>query len=268
MVPNILSMLKDYKILKRSLKRHIHKSKKTLARIKARAYEPSNSIKAKILKAKQKHNEPQKNNTSPSPPSPSPSLPSPSSTIGQPTNTSSIINKPNVLLKGGSSSSLQSLPLFSIIYLNVNNNIPILDGIQLTKSQSRAPPIGIKFNDTRLNKNSDYLLVLMDNDIPNGMNSPQRKSFLHQVIQYNPATKTMKFPVRYFSPTPPAGVHRYVFTLYDISKKTKISQDPPIYNQNQNQNDRIQMASKLNKYLEGLKPIGATLTFTVNSSST
>ena len=49
MGPNILSMLKDYKILKRSLKRHIHRSKKTLARIKARAYEPSNSIKAKIL---------------------------------------------------------------------------------------------------------------------------------------------------------------------------------------------------------------------------
>lgn len=257
MVPNILSMLKDYKILKRSLKRHIHKSKKTLARIKARAYEPSNSIKAKILKAKQKHNEPKKDNSTPSPPSP---------TIGQPTNTSSIINKKlSISLKGGSS---PSLPLFSIIYLNVNNNIPIPDGIQLTKSQSRAPPIGIKFNDTRLNKNSDYLLVLMDNDVPNGMNSPQRKSFLHQVIQYNPATKSMKFPVRYFSPTPPAGVHRYVFTLYDISKKTKISQDPPIYNQNQNQNDRIQMASKLNKYLEGLKPIGATLTFTVNSSST
>jgi len=247
----LFSLLRDYKYIKRSLKRHIHKSKDTLEREKARKYSPSNSIKAKIAKKKTKSKtlkiqEPTTTPTTPLTPS-------------TPSNNKFII--PNILKGGVNFLPGVSINPFFIIYLNVNNNQPIPNNILLTKSQSRAPPIGIRFNVNE--PNADYLLILMDNDVPNGMSSPQRTSFLHLVVRYNPITKKTTFPVRYVSPTPPAGIHRYIFTLYDISSKTKILQNPPIHTPTTN---RIKMASDYKNYLKGLKPIGKTISFRVDGS--
>ena len=252
----LFSMLRDYRYIKRSLKRHIHKSKDTLAREKARKYTPSNSIKAKIAKKKTKTKtiKIQEPPTTPLEPS---STPPPTQNITP--NNKFII--PNILKGGVNFIPGVSINPFFIIYLSVNNNQPIPNNILLTKSQSRAPPIGIRFNVN--DPNADYLLILMDNDVPNGMSSPQRTSFLHLVVRYNPITKKTTFPVRYVSPTPPAGIHRYVFTLYDISSKTKILQNPPLHPPT---TDRIKMASDYKNYLKGLKPIGKTISFRVDGS--
>ena len=73
-----------------------------------------------------------------------------------------------------------------------------------------------------------YLVTLTDPDAPNGESKDNQiiktnKTYTHWVFTQQGTDNTLLSPhteyVKYAPPTPPRGVHRYVFTLYSIKKR-------------------------------------------------
>jgi phosphatidylethanolamine-binding protein (PEBP) family uncharacterized protein len=92
----------------------------------------------------------------------------------------------------------------------------------------------------------------MDPDAPSGI-------FTHMVALYNKGN--INYHVPYYPPTPPSGVHRYQFRLYDVSKLLKTTRIPSF------SNDRVSYTPIINKYLKNTPQLGDAVEFKVLSKN-
>ena len=125
-------------------------------------------------------------------------------------------------------------PTLKISYMGV-----LVLGQMLSQNQTRTRPTL-----TLMPKpvNGKYLIVMLDPDVPP---KPSR-TFTHLVSVYDASLNKMNDVVPYYPPTPPAGsgVHRYQFSLYNISN-LKMS----VPTLNEVGSDRIQYSAEILKFL-------------------
>jgi phosphatidylethanolamine-binding protein (PEBP) family uncharacterized protein len=108
--------------------------------------------------------------------------------------------------------------------------------------------------------NGKYLILMLDPDVP----PKPLRTFTHLVSIYDASLKkmddTMSDVVSYYPPTPPAGsgIHRYQFSLYNISD-LKMS----VPTLNEVGGDRIQYSVKILKFIAnaGIQRIGGIQQF-------
>ena len=128
--------------------------------------------------------------------------------------------------KGGSSNITElrpkpeSKPESLLIYypgLIISNN---QDLTGKDKFYNKEPTVII----TNANPNKLYMVTMTDPDAPNGEGNPNNFVFTHLVYIKSDKAKIIYVP--YSPPTPPQGIHRYQFNLYDITNKSFDSSSP------------------------------------------
>ena len=98
-----------------------------------------------------------------------------------------------------------------IVIDNVSNGIDITG-----KNYNGAPNVIINNSDP----NKIYMLTMTDPDAPDGNEEKYKntnKVFVHWVYIQTSDNKQIYIP--YYPPSPPKGIHRYQFHLYDITNK-------------------------------------------------
>ena len=128
--------------------------------------------------------------------------------------------------KGGQQ---QSLPItFTVEYSDLGIIKPNQDLTGQSQYYNKQPIIKIQNLPPNANTNSLYLIIMYDPDAPNGLEVTDKSSnhiYTHWVATMNTNTNTKnnsnikQILVKYAPPTPPKGTHRYIFNLYDITKK-------------------------------------------------
>ncbi|KAJ8541959.1 hypothetical protein K7X08_016825 [Anisodus acutangulus] len=122
---------------------------------------------------------------------------------------------------------------FSVLY---NNSMSVYNGCALRPSQIvNQPRVDIEGDDPH----TFYTLVMVDPDAPNPSN-PNLREYLHWLVTDIPATTGVNFGdevVRYESPRPSMGIHRYIFVLFQQLCRDAISA-PDIIDSRQNFNTR------------------------------
>lgn len=122
--------------------------------------------------------------------------------------------------KGGSSNIKESKPESLLIYypgLIISNNQDITGQ---DKFYNKEPTVII----TNANPNKLYMVTMTDPDAPNGEGNQDNFIFTHLVYIKSDKAKIIYVP--YSPPTPPKGIHRYQFNLYDITNKSFDSSSP------------------------------------------
>nr|QOL01143.1 putative extracellular protein CSOL_066 [Pseudococcomyxa simplex] len=111
-------------------------------------------------------------------------------------------------------------------------------GGRLTRSEvSSAPSVQVtdlvgtvlsKIDPLKLKSDSKYTLVLSDPDAPSPT-MPISREFLHWIVTNAPIgdISNGEAAVPYATPSPPAGVHRYVFSLFQQPKGTNLNVPMP-----------------------------------------
>jgi hypothetical protein len=126
-------------------------------------------------------------------------------------------------LKGGQTAEL------TVSYGDKNEKKIITSdgGVILTKSETASQPeINVKGRGL-------MLLVMSDPDAPNGEGSTGNRTFIHMVEQFdgsggnNSISVKKRVIVPYMGPSPPRGVHRYIFDLYSINGEVKLPDGKP-----------------------------------------
>jgi len=95
----------------------------------------------------------------------------------------------------------------------------IVDGVDLTRKENfynNAPSIIIN----NAKENSIYMVTMTDPDTPNGKDATDNYRFVHFVYIQIQSKKQKVVFVPYAPPSPPKGIHRYQFNLYDITNKS------------------------------------------------
>jgi hypothetical protein len=168
------------------------------------------------------------------------------------TNTNSNLN-PNL---NPNPSGGATLMLNMVITYSGNN---VVNGQMLSKSTVAAVP-KIRIIDPNQKFNSQYLIVMTDPDAPMG-------TFTHMVAVYtntntNTNTNTTKgniqYHVPYYEPTPPSGIHRYQFRLFDFTGKSMSSL--PRFS------DHVDYSNTILNYTRQLKQLGEIQQFTIKAS--
>lgn len=130
---------------------------------------------------------------------------------------------------GGSNS-----PILRILY----NNVEIKNGENITdKNISKTidintkPKVLVNANaNVNVNANSRYLITMVDPDAPNGKNNTSKNhNYVHWIYLQegnsngngNENINSNKYDILPYSPpSPPSGIHRYKFNIYEISLET------------------------------------------------
>lgn len=116
----------------------------------------------------------------------------------------------NKFYKGGGSSNVNNKESLTISYPDIIIN----DNIDLTNKNYQKQPIVIINNAI---PNKIYLVTMTDPDAPNGEGNSSNFVYTHWVYIQTKAIKMVYVP--YSPPSPPGGIHRYQFNLYDITNK-------------------------------------------------
>lgn len=126
---------------------------------------------------------------------------------------------------GGSNS-----PILKILY----NNVEIQNGENITdKNISKTIDINTEPKVVvNVNANSRYLITMVDPDAPNGKNNTsQNHNYVHWIylqegnsngnVNGNENINSNTYDILPYSPpSPPSGIHRYKFNIYEISLET------------------------------------------------
>nr|XP_016455132.1 PREDICTED: protein HEADING DATE 3A-like [Nicotiana tabacum]AFY06688.1 flowering locus T-like protein FT2 [Nicotiana tabacum] len=122
---------------------------------------------------------------------------------------------------------------FDVVY---NNNVQVYNGCGLRPSQIvNQPRVDIAGDDFR----TFYTLVMVDPDAPTPSN-PNLREYLHWLVTDIPATTGANFGneiIRYESPRPSLGIHRYIFVLFQQLDREVVNA-PDIIDSRQNFNTR------------------------------
>jgi phosphatidylethanolamine-binding protein (PEBP) family uncharacterized protein len=130
--------------------------------------------------------------------------------------------------KNGSSNSnkKENLLVFYEDKININNK----DLTGKYKLYSNEPTIVI--NNAKPNK--IYMITMTDPDAPDGIEKQKNKTnkvFVHWVyiqMKLNTADEKRIIFIPYTAPSPPKGIHRYQFRLYDITNKIVSTESAPV----------------------------------------
>ena len=126
---------------------------------------------------------------------------------------------------------------------NIKNNQDITNIENVSNIYSKPPKITIQNAKSKL-----YLITMTDPDAPNGIQKTMNKStqnhtYTHWVYlqDMRKQTNTNTLPstqiiVPYVPPTPPKGIHRYQYKLYDITNLPQTILDTLKQKQNINMN--------------------------------
>jgi hypothetical protein len=142
-------------------------------------------------------------------------------------------------------------PMLNMVITYNGNNI--VNGQMLSKSTVAAVP-KIIINDPTPIPNSQYLIVMTDPDAPMG-------TFTHMVAVYtntNTNKGNIQYHVPYYEPTPPSGIHRYQFRLFNFTGKSMSSL--PRFT------DRVDYSNIILNYTRQLKQLGGIQQFTIKAS--
>ncbi|OIT38220.1 PREDICTED: protein FLOWERING LOCUS T-like [Nicotiana attenuata] len=122
---------------------------------------------------------------------------------------------------------------FSVVY---NNRVQVYNGCGLRPSQIvNQPRVDVGGDDLR----TFYTLVMVDPDAPTP-SDPNLREYLHWLVTDIPATTGANFGneiVRYESPRPSLGIHRYIFVLFQQLDRGVVNA-PDIIDSRQNFNTR------------------------------
>lgn len=142
-------------------------------------------------------------------------------------------------------------PMLNMVITYSGNNV--VNGQMLSKSTVATVP-KIRITDPNQKSNSQYLIVMTDPDSPMG-------TFTHMVAVYtntNTNKGNIQYHVPYYEPTPPSGIHRYQFRLFDFTGKLMSSL--PRFT------DHVDYSNIILDYTKGLKELGGIQQFTVKAS--
>jgi phosphatidylethanolamine-binding protein (PEBP) family uncharacterized protein len=173
--------------------------------------------------------------------------------------------------KGGQQ---QSLPItFTIEYSGLGIIKPNQDLTGQSQYYNNQPIIKIQNADN----NSLYLIIMYDPDAPNGLEATDKSSnhiYTHWIATINTNTNTntntknysniKQILVKYAPPTPPKGTHRYIFNLYNITKKKDDFLNTLMMNNNDTRSSYYN--NKLSN-LEKSNPIIFSTSYTVKANS-
>ncbi|CAK0754923.1 hypothetical protein CVIRNUC_002334 [Coccomyxa viridis] len=108
-------------------------------------------------------------------------------------------------------------------------------GIRLTRADTASSPsvditdvMGNVFSSLKLHKSSLYTLIISDPDAPSPA-MPSNREYLHWLVANAPGGNISKGTEiePYAGPTPPAGVHRYVVSLFLQPGTTRVDAETP-----------------------------------------
>lgn len=120
---------------------------------------------------------------------------------------------------GGSMGSDTNKPETVATLLIFYPGLIIVNGIDLTgkdKFYKDAPTVMIN----NAKEKHIYMVTMTDPDAPNGKDATDNYRFIHWVYIQIQSKKQKVVFVPYAPPSPPKGIHRYQFNLYDITNKT------------------------------------------------
>ena len=137
-------------------------------------------------------------------------------------------------------------PMLNMVITYSGNNV--VNGQMMSKSTVATVP-KIRITDPNQKSNSQYLIVMTDPDSPMG-------TFTHMVAVYNKGSLIHHF--KYYEPTPPSGIHRYQFRLFDFTGKSMSSL--PRFT------DHVDYSNIILDYTKGLKELGGIQQFTVKAN--
>ena len=187
--------------------------------------------------------------------------------INTKTNTKTNTNKTITIMQSGrggisnipSIPSIPSIPYILVLY----NSIPITYGTYLTQQNCSREPIIKLFNISNI---YTYLIIMTDNDAPKGLDNPKSNhTFIHWI--YTQKANIINTYMNYIPPTPPLGIHKYYFSLYNITKNYNLIIQKIKTITNSNDRHIISANQNIINYLERFK-IGKEFYYKVKSNNT
>ena len=118
---------------------------------------------------------------------------------------------------GGESDITISIQYDAIGTNNIANNSD-LTREHLSGKLNKEPNINLEGEGESILDNQKYLIIMQDPDAPNGIGNSGNHIYVHWIFtQSGNNTNSRNTIVKYQQPSPPAGIHRYEFHIYNGS---------------------------------------------------